>query len=47
MLFIFYLNLFNIIRMNKYYENNEQEEELHKQLHFLFGAPQNDKMIHD
>jgi hypothetical protein len=36
--------------MNKYYEDNEQEEELHKQLHFLFGGPKNDKndkKIHD
>jgi hypothetical protein len=33
--------------MNKYYEENEQEEELHKRLHHLFGKPQNDKKIHD
>ena len=30
--------------MNKYYEDNEQEDELHKQLLFLFSKPQK---IHD
>jgi hypothetical protein len=33
--------------MNKYYEDNEQEEELHKQLHILFGKPKNDRKMHD
>jgi hypothetical protein len=44
---LFYLNLFNIIRINKFYEVNEQEEELHKQLHLLFGKKTNDKKIND
>jgi len=29
--------------MNKFYEDNEQEEELHKQLQTLFGKNDNDK----
>jgi len=33
--------------MNKYYENNDQEEDLQKQLRLLFGGPKNDKKIHD
>jgi hypothetical protein len=33
--------------MNKFYEDNEQEEELHEQLHLLFGKPQNDIKIND
>ena len=33
--------------MNKYYEYNDQEEDLQKQLRLLFGGPKNDKKIHD
>ena len=33
--------------MNKFYEDNEQEEELHKQLHLLFGKNHNDKNINE
>ena len=29
--------------MNKFYEDNEQEEELHKRLQVLFGKNDNDK----
>ena len=33
--------------MNKFYEDNEQEEELHKQLHLLFGKSHNAKKINN
>ena len=33
--------------MNKCYEDNEQEKELHKQLQLLFGKNHNDKNINE